>query len=434
LSGNEPIFVSVSLLCKSDILLPFLGVTFVSHFTVKADYMLRNLLNFTFFPLGEKNMKKTCFLGFTLVELLVVIAIIGVLIALLLPAIQAAREAARRMQCTNHLKQIGIGIHNFHDTRTGLPPLGLGSRIRGAAQRISIWGLILPFVEQQPLYDFICAPNSTIGSTSTMAAGDVNVAGSETRVNGHGGIHANFGNKWFNEIGETQQKAFGSISFYKCPTRRSGVSIYTQGTTANDVSNTADRNGPLGDYAAVACRTPADVTWWETMDPITQASDINGPFRLPNLLVGYDIKSWEPRDSMAWWQDGTSNQVIVGEKHVPLGKAGGTESATFSGEFSYLCFGGGYSVAGGTRYLVLGRNSSGVDNIAPLRRPHEFADAISNILFLESNRALSFGSWHAGICNFLLGDGSVRSIAVTTPTTILGPIAIVNDGTTVPVP
>ncbi|MEX0792292.1 MAG: DUF1559 domain-containing protein [Pirellulaceae bacterium] len=105
--------------------------------------------------------------GFTLVELLVVIAIIGVLVALLLPAVQQAREAARRMQCKNNLKQIGLAMHNYHDTFLVFPPAALAIRNDGTnvlpsesnpgrTDMAGGWGwgtFILPFIEQSALHE-----------------------------------------------------------------------------------------------------------------------------------------------------------------------------------------------------------------------------------------------------------------------------------------
>lgn len=85
--------------------------------------------------------------AFTLIELLVVIAVIGVLVALLLPAVQHAREAARRSQCTNNLKQIALAIHNFEDSRQTLPSSRLGP------QHATWLVQILPFLEQANLYN-----------------------------------------------------------------------------------------------------------------------------------------------------------------------------------------------------------------------------------------------------------------------------------------
>ncbi|TWU66933.1 hypothetical protein V7x_25050 [Crateriforma conspicua] len=104
--------------------------------------------------------------GFTLVELLVVIAIIGVLVGLLLPAVQSAREAARRMSCSNNAKQIGLALHNYHSAFNNLPAMMGGSRgetnigdsTRSNQLRLSYLVPLLPFIEQQPLWDQISNP------------------------------------------------------------------------------------------------------------------------------------------------------------------------------------------------------------------------------------------------------------------------------------
>ena len=102
--------------------------------------------------------------GFTLVELLVVIAIIGVLVGLLLPAVQQAREAARRMSCSNNLKQLGLALHNYHGTHNQFPPgrggtdeggdWGTGSWLSNQGN-LSAFAMMLPFIEQAPLWDQI---------------------------------------------------------------------------------------------------------------------------------------------------------------------------------------------------------------------------------------------------------------------------------------
>ena len=89
--------------------------------------------------------------GFTLIELLVVIAIIAVLIALLLPAVQQAREAARRTQCKNNLKQLGLAIHNYHDTHSCLPI----ADVSGAVNPVSAHARLLPYIDQTNLYNLI---------------------------------------------------------------------------------------------------------------------------------------------------------------------------------------------------------------------------------------------------------------------------------------
>src|SRR5438874_9314324 len=187
--------------------------------------------------------------GFTLVELLVVIAIIGVLVALLLPAVQAAREAARRSQCTNNLRQMGLAMHNHHDSFGVLP----FARTGGRPQSISWAPLIMPYMEQSNLLTLFTSPIQNGGSTFPMYT-----PASES-------VQTNI-NITINNINRTQFQDTGAmnipVKFYVCPTRRKANFLSANGGTAN-----GNESGVCSDYAACYGTT-------------TNASANDGPFWL----------------------------------------------------------------------------------------------------------------------------------------------------------
>lgn len=132
-----------------------------------------------------KQIKQTSHRGFTLIELLVVIAIIAILIALLLPAVQQAREAARRTECKNKLKQLGLAMHNYHDTFGVFPGNEVGCVRNAGTGAVECWNgwsglsMILPYIDQAPLYNQInfnhpwdtaaaAAPNNQLASRTFL--------------------------------------------------------------------------------------------------------------------------------------------------------------------------------------------------------------------------------------------------------------------------
>ncbi|MGL6194133.1 MAG: DUF1559 domain-containing protein, partial [Thermoguttaceae bacterium] len=257
-----------------------------------------------------KNGKRRLLSGFTLVELLVVIAIIGILIALLLPAVQAAREAARRMQCTNKLKQIGLAVHNFHDAMNALPPSSVGEN------RASTHILLLPYLEQTAAYEiFNSLPSGLATNLNRITTGSAPV--------------------WDEVFTPEQRNALSSISLFSCPTQRGG---------SNNVVGGDYKPGPIGDYCIVVVTpdgTYADVRTAPSMGAMywyqfnawhwDNGRDYKcnaGPFLrsttngVPDAWNDANFVGWKCGPAISRWSDGTSNQLVFGEKHIPSGKVG----------------------------------------------------------------------------------------------------------------
>lgn len=340
--------------------------------------------------------------GFTLVELLVVIMIIGVLIMLLLPAVQVAREAARRTQCSNHLKQQGIAIHNHIAAKGALPPAGL------EYGRLGFWGLLYPYLEQQAKYDLIYEKTN--------------------------GLSGQIFNGFWNALDEDERTALNSTPVYFCPSRRSIPKPYgTDGhTTFWNHANWGDQAwyGPQGDYGMIWGREAKKWKAWIYSGDWQWDSGHNyaasTPFRgvgLPNSAY----REWKPKDKISRMADGTSNQIVIGEKYL-------------SEENMNACPGAdaGYASQGHSRYMIGDCSILVFDYwalYASSRSPHSGLAKNSNrpdSTDLVEDYHDQWGGIHPGICMFLFGDGAVRPLPVTTPQQVIVDLGLVDNGGSLP--
>jgi prepilin-type N-terminal cleavage/methylation domain-containing protein/prepilin-type processing-associated H-X9-DG protein len=308
-----------------------------------------------------------CRRAFTLVELLVVIAIIGVLVALLLPAVQSAREAARRTQCKNNLKQMALGLHNHHDTFLFLPSGGWGyqwSEVPGQGSgknQPGSWPYqILPYIEQSAL--FAIGNGTTVGSVQDQEA--------------------------------RRQRAMTPVASYYCPSRRKATTYAIFDRNANDFYGSPKPGitprltfSNRIDYAACEGENHSSFT----TGPSGFQQGLDGTFSWPPETNWTGVIFVRSQKRLAEITDGTSNTLLVGEKYVNpdyyLGARSPLESQQDLGDNQY-------AFTGDERDMI--RAASGDNGPYMDRKGVSFT--------------FSFGSAHPGSFNAVMCDGSVRNI------------------------
>jgi prepilin-type N-terminal cleavage/methylation domain-containing protein/prepilin-type processing-associated H-X9-DG protein len=291
--------------------------------------------------------------GFTLVELLVVIAIIGVLIALLLPAVQAAREAARRMQCVSNLKQIGLGMQNYHSAHAKFPPANIRQQLQvgaGSRQGLMWSGLLLPFVEEQPLYDSMVG----MGWNFTVA-----------------------------DNGPNERATQAILRVYKCPSATDKPEGYSEQQISGYPGTWDIDNRQSCNYGVVTTDDVTSHNWMDDKLPHTAAAGWlwDGPFFMQN-------KSFNSSDIT----DGLSHTIFAGERYRIV------EDALLStlNVFRYYCV--ATPDAWNQGWMYSGSMAVGINH------PTQSSS-------LWTRATVGFFSPHAGGAQFVFGDGSARFIS-----------------------
>jgi prepilin-type N-terminal cleavage/methylation domain-containing protein len=243
------------------------------------------------------------FRGFTLVELLVVIAIIGVLVALLLPAVQAAREAARRMQCGNNLKQIGLGMHNFHDARGRLPNGWVTNRNMATLPAQSIWTNLLPYVEQQNLFATIKPQSPLIPDNEAALATPIKlfVCPSDGSPLVRRDRFLSIGVAFPYPAGALSYRGASGSNWSAAPFRR----FETDGRFAGEVDASCCGNGMFTggyfDHPIATKRAEVHTRFAEVTDGLSNT-----------LMTGESVNEWAP---FGWWY---WSNVTISVSAIPL--------------------------------------------------------------------------------------------------------------------
>ena len=321
--------------------------------------------------------------GFTLVELLVVIAIIGIMVGMLLPAIQQVREASRRTSCTNKLRQIGLATLSFENAHQAFPPARLFRAVDDVAtfnnrdSRPSWLVRIMPFAEQDSLsqkWD-LSKPYGEQASDVTSQALDIYICPSRRSIEEASALGGT------QSIGVTAPCGCGGI-----------VRLKIVGGATGDYA------GNHGDLSPGSVGAPTDFYYGGNGTGVIITSRSTARSASP---AGVGQQDWYDRIKHASLTDGASNTILAGELHVT---AENLNTIPFNGPAFNGADLAAFSRLGGPGVPLLGPTENSPTGV------------------------LGFGSWHPQVCNFVLADGSTHSLKTSIDTISLGKLCNRADG------